>query len=71
MIIFVLKDFVCDFHRTGFIYDELMTKHKCEWDENYQECPERLLQPFSRCKELGLVERCVKIPVSFLRVFQP
>lgn len=70
MIIFVLKDFVCDFHRTGFIYDELMTKHKCEWDENYQECPERLLQPFARCEELGLVERCVRIPVSFLRVFQ-
>ncbi|XP_025108530.1 LOW QUALITY PROTEIN: histone deacetylase 6-like [Pomacea canaliculata] len=50
---------------TGFIYDELMTKHKCEWDENYQECPERLLQPFARCEELGLVERCVRIPITY------
>ncbi|XP_076447342.1 protein deacetylase HDAC6-like [Babylonia areolata] len=49
---------------TGFIYDELFTRHKCEWDSGYPECPERVSQPVARCQELGLVERCVQIPVK-------
>ncbi|KAL8604359.1 hypothetical protein ACOMHN_028122 [Nucella lapillus] len=50
---------------TGFIYDELFTRHKCEWDSNYPECPERIQQPFARCQELGLIERCLRISVSY------
>ncbi|OXU23235.1 hypothetical protein TSAR_003178 [Trichomalopsis sarcophagae] len=43
---------------TGLVYDESMAEHRCLWDENYPECPERFTRVFQRCKELGLVERC-------------
>ncbi|KAK7495506.1 hypothetical protein BaRGS_00013204 [Batillaria attramentaria] len=50
---------------TGFIYDEVMTRHKCEWDENYPENPARILQPLARCQQLGLVERCIPVPLRY------
>ncbi|XP_076447346.1 protein deacetylase HDAC6-like [Babylonia areolata] len=50
---------------TGFIYDELFTRHKCEWDSGYPECPARVSQPVARCRELGLVERCVQTPIAY------
>lgn len=49
--------------RTGFYYDEIFTKHKNEWDETYPECPERVAEPFARCCELGLVDRCERVQV--------
>ncbi|XP_064607029.1 histone deacetylase 6-like [Liolophura sinensis] len=50
---------------TGFYYDEIFTKHKNEWDENYPECPERVSEPFARCCELGLVDRCEKVQITY------
>lgn len=46
---------------TGLIYDHRMTEHRCLWDPNYQECPERFTCVIDRCKELGLLERCQPI----------
>ncbi|ESP03569.1 hypothetical protein LOTGIDRAFT_137337, partial [Lottia gigantea] len=50
---------------TGFLYDELMLQHQCEFDEKYPECPDRIRLPYERCKELGLIDRCVKIPTRY------
>lgn len=49
--------------RTGLVYDELMLKHKNDWDPNFPEKPERISEPFKRCSELHLVERCIRIEV--------
>ncbi|KAH9510049.1 Histone deacetylase 6 [Bulinus truncatus] len=46
---------------TGLIYDEIMTMHKCDWDPNFPENPLRLTEPYKRCCELGLIERCERI----------
>lgn len=43
---------------TGLVYDKSMAEHRCLWDDNYPECPERFTRVFQRCEELGLVERC-------------
>ncbi|XP_041347489.1 histone deacetylase 6-like [Gigantopelta aegis] len=43
---------------TCFLYDELMMKHKHEWCGDYPERPERISQPYARCCQLGLVDRC-------------
>lgn len=34
--------------KTGIIYDDSMALHKCEWDENYPENPERYLAVMDR-----------------------
>ncbi|KAG7171304.1 histone deacetylase 6-like [Homarus americanus] len=44
--------------KTGVVYDERMAQHRCLWDQNYPECPERLLHTLERCKDLGLLNRC-------------
>ncbi|XP_075221474.1 histone deacetylase 6 isoform X2 [Lycorma delicatula] len=46
---------------TGLIYDDRMTEHRCLWDPNYQECPERFTCIIDRCKELDLLNRCQMI----------
>lgn len=33
---------------TGLVYDKRMVEHKCLWDENYQECPERFTSVLQR-----------------------
>lgn len=43
---------------TALIYDEKFAEHRCMWDENYPECPERYTRVLERCRELKLVERC-------------
>ena len=48
----------------GLLYDEFMAQHRCLWDDGFPERPERLTFPWKRCQELGLVERCKRIPVS-------
>lgn len=35
-----------------------MDKHRCLWDENYEEKPERFTSILERIKDLGLDERC-------------
>uniref|UniRef100_A0A0P6E2S0 Putative Histone deacetylase n=1 Tax=Daphnia magna TaxID=35525 RepID=A0A0P6E2S0_9CRUS len=47
--------------QTGIIYDERMVEHQCLWDPNYPECPERFTRVLERCREYGLVQRCVDI----------
>jgi histone deacetylase 6 len=34
--------------QTGIIYDRHMTEHKCIWDPNYPECPERFIRVLER-----------------------
>lgn len=46
---------------TGIIYEESMAEHRCLWDQNYPECPERLTSVINRCKELKLFDRCKKL----------
>ncbi|XP_046578359.1 LOW QUALITY PROTEIN: histone deacetylase 6-like [Haliotis rubra] len=50
---------------TAFIYDEVMTKHKCDWIPGYPENPARITQPYARCCELGLVDRCKRLQMRY------
>lgn len=50
---------------TGLVYDEIFTKHQCEWDTAYPENPRRLLDSYARCYDLGLVQRCIKININY------
>lgn len=43
---------------TGLIYDRRMAEHRCLWDGNYPECPERFTEVMRRCEELKLLDRC-------------
>ncbi|XP_064604924.1 histone deacetylase 6-like isoform X2 [Liolophura sinensis] len=47
--------------RTGFLYDDRMTRHYCSWNPEYTEIPGRLLKSYERCQEYGLVERCHRV----------
>ncbi|XP_069991653.1 uncharacterized protein HDAC6 isoform X4 [Penaeus vannamei] len=47
--------------KTGLVYDERMAEHRCLWDANYPECPERLTHTLERCRQLRLIERCEPI----------
>ncbi|XP_028170950.1 histone deacetylase 6 [Ostrinia furnacalis] len=47
---------------TGFVTEPRMAEHRCLWDENYPECPERLIRVIDRCKELNLIEQCKEFP---------
>nr|XP_050853987.1 histone deacetylase 6 isoform X1 [Vespula vulgaris] len=50
---------------TGIVYDHSMEDHRCLWDDNYPECPDRLTRILERCKELGLLNRCKLISTRF------
>ncbi|CAK1602419.1 unnamed protein product [Parnassius mnemosyne] len=43
---------------TGFVTEPRMVEHRCLWDDNYPECPERLISVLDRCRELNLIEQC-------------
>ncbi|CAH2050846.1 unnamed protein product, partial [Iphiclides podalirius] len=43
---------------TGFVTEPRMAEHRCLWDDNYPECPERLISVLDRCRELKLIEQC-------------
>lgn len=45
------------------MYDQSMTAYFSLRDPNYQECPARILEPFKKCEQLGLVERCKRLEV--------
>ncbi|XP_041975577.1 histone deacetylase 6 isoform X2 [Aricia agestis] len=47
---------------TGFVTEPRMTEHRCLWDENYPENPERLISVIKRCEELKLIEECKQFP---------
>ncbi|XP_051914295.1 histone deacetylase 6 isoform X2 [Hippocampus zosterae] len=50
---------------TGLVYDERMMEHLNLWDRHHPEQPQRIFKIFSRHQELGLVERCRRIPSRF------
>ena len=47
--------------KTALVYDERMEDHKNLWDEKHIENPERLRRVWSRCQEMGLVDRCLRL----------
>lgn len=46
---------------TGLVFDRRMAEHRCLWDNNYPECPERFTEVMKRCEELKLLDRCTYI----------
>ncbi len=42
---------------TALIYHDEMVDHKCLWDPNYPERPERFSRIMDRCREYGLIDR--------------
>ncbi|XP_061644669.1 histone deacetylase 6 [Phyllopteryx taeniolatus] len=50
---------------TGLVYDERMMEHLNLWDRHHPEQPQRIFKIFSRHQDLGLVERCHRIPARF------
>jgi len=46
---------------TGLVYHEDMVQHSCPWDEHHIESPARLESIWTRCKQLELVDRCVRV----------
>ncbi|XP_068188316.1 histone deacetylase 6 isoform X2 [Antennarius striatus] len=47
---------------TGLVYDEKMMEHLNMWDRHHPEQPQRICKIFSKHQQLGLVERCQRIP---------
>uniref|UniRef100_A0A182K760 Protein deacetylase HDAC6 n=1 Tax=Anopheles christyi TaxID=43041 RepID=A0A182K760_9DIPT len=43
---------------TGILYDDRFALHRCLWDTNYPECPERYLRVMERFEMGKLVQRC-------------
>ena len=54
--------------RIGFVYDERMLEHKCDWD-NHPEQPDRIRIPRERCLYYGLIEKCSIVPVRVTFLF--
>ncbi|XP_035769240.1 histone deacetylase 6 [Neolamprologus brichardi] len=48
---------------TGLVYDERMMEHSNLWDRHHPEQPQRIFKIFSKHQQLGLVDRCQRIPV--------
>ncbi|XP_052866559.1 histone deacetylase 6 [Anopheles cruzii] len=44
---------------TGLVYDDRFALHRCLWDPNYPECPERYLEVTKRVTLEKLIERCI------------
>ncbi|KAL3852489.1 hypothetical protein ACJMK2_016120 [Sinanodonta woodiana] len=69
LVLLGLSEMVLDMEKpstlsgTGFVYDEIFTQHRNLWDPNYPEKPQRISQPYSRCCELGLVDRCMRVGI--------
>lgn len=40
----------------GFVSDPSMIEHKCLWDPNYPECPERLSSVIDRLQQLVMIK---------------
>lgn len=46
---------------TGVVFDQLFFEHKCLWDEEHQERPERLKVILEKCEDMGLINRCLRL----------
>uniref|UniRef100_A0A8C9DPM6 Protein deacetylase HDAC6 n=1 Tax=Prolemur simus TaxID=1328070 RepID=A0A8C9DPM6_PROSS len=49
--------------RTGLVYDKRMMSHYNLWDNHHPEMPQRISRIMCRLEELGLVERCLVLPM--------
>ncbi|TTP91410.1 Histone deacetylase 6 [Bagarius yarrelli] len=47
---------------TGLVYDERMMEHHNMWDSHHPEAPQRIFRIFSHHEDLGLVDRCRRLP---------
>ncbi|XP_018413494.1 PREDICTED: histone deacetylase 6 [Nanorana parkeri] len=47
--------------RTGLVYDERMMEHYNMWDSGHPEVPQRIARIYLRHKEMGLLDRCVRL----------
>uniref|UniRef100_A0A671XFX7 Protein deacetylase HDAC6 n=1 Tax=Sparus aurata TaxID=8175 RepID=A0A671XFX7_SPAAU len=47
---------------TGLVYDERMMEHLNMWDRHHPEQPQRIFKIFSKHEQLGLVDRCRRVP---------
>ncbi|KAM5145734.1 protein deacetylase HDAC6 [Mantella aurantiaca] len=47
--------------RTGLVYDERMMEHFNMWDSGHPEVPQRIARIYLRHKEMGLLDRCVRL----------
>nr|XP_057940941.1 histone deacetylase 6 [Doryrhamphus excisus]XP_057940942.1 histone deacetylase 6 [Doryrhamphus excisus] len=50
---------------TGLVYDERMMEHLNMWDRHHPEQPQRIFKIFSKHQQLGLADRCQRIPARF------
>ncbi|XP_040399691.1 histone deacetylase 6-like, partial [Cygnus olor] len=48
--------------RTGLLYDERMEEHCNPWDSQHPEAPQRVARVLQRLTELGLAQRCLRLP---------
>ncbi|KAM9250287.1 LOW QUALITY PROTEIN: protein deacetylase HDAC6 [Cariama cristata] len=48
--------------RTGLLYDERMEEHCNPWDSQHPETPQRVTRIVERLRELGLAQRCLRLP---------
>ncbi|KAM3911968.1 protein deacetylase HDAC6 [Leptodactylus fuscus] len=48
--------------RTGLVYDEQMMEHSNMWDSCHPELPQRISRIFKRHAEMGLIDRCSRLP---------
>ena len=46
---------------TGIVYDDLFETHCNLYDEAHQETPKRYSAVMERCRELGLLDRCLRV----------
>ncbi|NXQ57252.1 HDAC6 deacetylase, partial [Anthoscopus minutus] len=48
--------------RVGLVWDPRMEEHRNTWDSQHPECPQRLSRVLQRLQELGLAQRCLRVP---------
>ncbi|XP_054033169.1 histone deacetylase 6 [Dryobates pubescens] len=56
--------------RTGLLYDLRMEEHQNPWDSQHPESPQRLRRVLERLQELGLAQRCLRLPARAARAEQ-
>ncbi|XP_005097878.1 polyamine deacetylase HDAC10 [Aplysia californica] len=49
--------------RTGVVYDSRLSSHFSAWNKDFTEKPQRNTKCIERCTELGLLKRCLHVPV--------
>ena len=57
------------FSATAVVYDSRLSLHYSAWNQDFTEIPQRNSQCIERCSELGLLQRCFRVPVSCTVLF--